>query len=327
MNSFKLKSYDYLKSIKYDDIIEDNVSNDVSITLNKCILARNAYFGAKLALLNFVSDCEKLEEKLQTDLSGSDLQNIKDEYISYVNTLSSSMASSLRQVYVNKYLMNIDYPRYNPLTPLVTDVKSAKSIALDYVSINQQALKNINLLCYLPGIVIYTGRDYHLQIKFSEPESIASDMLLQQNLGNLFKSRVKLNPDSDKCFTIVGPINNYLEILNYEGPYAFQSVDTARFFLTDIVNYSNGISINSDIIRVLGYFDKLITTVEAAHRTIINAHKIYDISVDYLNPIACDIIKKKECPVEHVCHCEKRYSPCKKIENSICLNKAHGSDN
>jgi hypothetical protein len=332
MNSFNLKN---LSPITYDDIVEDdiNTNGNMSVTLNKCVLARNAFFGAKLALLNFITDCEKLEEKLQTDISGADLHNIKDEYITYVNSLSSSMTSSLRQVYINSYIMNVDYPRYNPLTPLVTDVKSAKSVSLDYITINKQALKNINLLCYLPGIVIYTGRDYHLQIKFSEPDSLASDMLLQKNLGNLFKSRIKINPDIDKSFTIVGPINNYLEILNYEGPNAFESVDNARFFLTDIINYSNGISINCDIIRVLGYFDKLITNVEIAHRTVINAYKIHDISIEKFNVVKKKQ-KKKKCPVESSssessCD-EEKEEKCKcnikpKCKGCVCVNKAFGN--
>lgn len=328
MNPFKLNKLDYLKSINYDDIMEDKSTNcnDISVTLNKCLLARNSYFGAKLALLNFISDCEKLEEKLQTDLSGADLENIKEEYITHANTLSTSLISSLRQVYIDKYIMNVDYPRYNPNVPLISDLKSAKSNILEYTSINQGALKNINFLCYLPGIVFYCGKDYHLQIKFSEPESVASDMLLQQNLGNLFKSRIKINPDIDKCFTIVGPINNYLEILDYNGPYAFQSVDTARFFLTDIINYHNGISINSDIIRVLGYFNKLIVNVENAHRTVINAYKIYDVTLENLQPIATVTCK---CNTNDTCESKSvhKSDAINKYKNKcVCINNAHGND-
>jgi hypothetical protein len=329
MNPFKLHKLDYLKSINYDDIMEDNkcsATNDISVTLNKCVLARNAYFGAKLALLNFISDCEKLEEKLQTDLSGADLENIKEEYTTYANTLSTSLISSLRQVYIDKYIMNVDFPRYNPNVPLICDLKSAKSNILEYTSVNQGALKNINFLCYLPGIVMYSGKDYHLQIKFSEPESVASDMLLQQNLGNLLKSRIKINPDVDKCFTIVGPINNYLEILDYNGPYAFQSVDTARFFLTDIINYHNGISINSDIIRVLGYFNKLIVNVENAHRTVINAYKIYDVTLENLQPVTTKVNGCK-CISNHT-NCESasviKDENIKTVKKCVCVNNAHG---
>lgn len=96
--------------------------------------------------------------------------------------------------------------------------------------------------------------------------------------------------------------------------------------MTDIINYHNGISINSDIIRVLGYFNKLIVNVENAHRTVINAYKIYDVTLENLQPVTAKVNGCK-CTSNHT-NCESasviKDENIKAVKKCVCVNNAHG---
>ena len=72
--------------------------------LKKLKKLRNSFFAAKTTVYNYVSDCDDLVDNLQSDLSDNEveLDNVRQNYLSIINNLSSSLYSSLNSCYNGK---------------------------------------------------------------------------------------------------------------------------------------------------------------------------------------------------------------------------------
>ena len=262
-----MSNYTNLKPLNINDIFTKPTQSDsINQSLGKAITARSIYAGMKLALVNFVRDCENIEKLLQNDISSYDLNNIKLTYISYIQTMTSTILASLKQSMDGKQIINCEYPKYNSNKPRINDLFSARSSDITfYHPTNHSYSITQTLICHLPGIIIYQLPEYGLQIKFSEPEFIGTQM----NNDN------RKNNDKDVCFDIVAPLIFTLPHSTIVS-YAFSSIDNCRNFIGDILNNNNNLALNNDISNVIGYLDKLIITVENAHRTIIQLAKIHE---------------------------------------------------
>jgi hypothetical protein len=254
----------YLKPLNINDILAKPSDTDtLSYSLNKAVALRNAYSGAKLALLNFVKDCVNIETKLQNDISDCELEGLKLEYITHIQLMITTIVASLNQSVDGKPIINFEYPKYSDSKPNIKNLYSARSSELTFVHPSNMGTTNKTLISYIPGIILYQIPDFGLQIKFSEPVSVS---------GLLCDKR---NNDKDTCYDIISPIT-------YKYPHsntvvnAFNDTDICRDFVGDILNNNNNLSINNQIADVIAFFDKLIVSIENSHRTIVQLSKIHN---------------------------------------------------
>jgi len=258
--------YSSLKPLNINDIFSKPTSEDTTTqSLNKAMIARSIYAGTKLALVNFIKDCEKIDKLLQNDVNSYDLNNIKLTYISNIQTMVTTIIASFKQCVDGKSFMNFEYPKFNQNKPIINDLFSARSTDITFSHPTNLDTNSQTLICHLPGIILYQIPEYGIQIKFSEPEYIG----IQSN------TETRKNNDKDFCFNIVSPL-----IFTYPHSntvnYVFSSIDNCRNFIGDILNNNNNLSITNNISNLIGYLDKLIITVENAHRTIIQLSKLHN---------------------------------------------------
>ena len=279
--------YTELKPLCIESLFNTSECSRYENALSKAKISRNSFFSAKAAVYNYVSDCTKLAGTIKTDISDNkyNLQSIKEQYIALMNTLLASIYSSLNQCHNNKRLINITMAKVNKTTV----VKPLRSTALLFV--NPNSCKT-NILSYIPSVSLELNIiTEEVKIKFCEPEYVGSSL----KHGTLGKDR-----DLRKTFILCPPIqnastmdvsDNNLELLKTFGCTTldldiidsvidvFDTVSTARSFFDDITNYqdyskSTTCKLNNNILSVMNYFDKVISSMENSHRYVVQESKI-----------------------------------------------------
>lgn len=248
-----------MKKLHLDDIFSENCDDcDVyEDAANKAELTRNAFFGAKTALVNFVNDVTSLEEKIQNDISDAELECIEIEYTAIMNTMTAGIYASLKKDHKQRSLVNIDLVTSSND---ISDFNVLRSNEIELVQPGCSIRKIINILAYIPGVTIHINEDTNqVDIRFSEPKYMSS-----------FSITNRKNNDVVIELTIVGPTVNFDGL----GNNAFDTVDTARDFFDDIINYQQGDSDTNDLLEVFCRFNKVILSTENAYRTVSQLAKI-----------------------------------------------------
>ena len=267
--------FEHLKPLEIDSLFMDNCDqcSTYEDSLNKSKAVRSAFFSAKAAIVNFVTDCSTLEEKLQADISDNELDSIKLEYLSLVNDMTASMYTGLRKVYEKNLIINVDNVQSADIS-LHNNMRSGDIIFKnpDLVPSNLKSSmgRSVTVLAHIPGVTIHLNIDTkEVKIRFCEP-------IYNSTHSRSFKVRSK---SKDVCneYRITGGITNYSNIDNIlDNDDIFSSVNNAREFLEDIINYSDENNISNDLVNVIAYLDKVISSSEHAHRFVVQLSKIQD---------------------------------------------------
>merc|ERR1711976_917855 len=160
---------DYLKPLSIHKLFSQDDCTGYKDVLEKAKKVRNAFFAAKTSVYNFVNDCDSKADKLQSDLSDNEIEldSMRQQYLSTLNNLSSSLYASLNLVYGGRKLINVDLSKVN-LKQADRPVKSTE------LRMSTGNTKEPITLSYIPGVSIQLNKDTKLmKLKFTEPEYIS----------------------------------------------------------------------------------------------------------------------------------------------------------
>ena len=279
--------FQYLKPLTLEGLFEKNDCEKYEDTLCRAKIIRNALFGAKAAVYNFVNDIDDIQDNLSCDISGNklELQNVKNQYCATLNTLSAALYSSLRQSHCDKLLVNVDLCKIT-CTEDEYKSKTQKSQPLTFI---HPKSKKPSVLAYIPGVTIELNIETkQMLVKFSEPEFIC---------GFTKHGKAKKSKDFTHSFIIGPPIYNTTQMIM--GPEnqklcecfgidqdeigndvedRFETLFSATDFLDEIINYQDNISCDdmesNNILGFMNYVDKVINSMEQAHRFVVQLSKI-----------------------------------------------------
>ena len=277
--------FEYLKPLTLEGLFKKNDCQRYEDTLCQAKIIRNAFFGAKAAVFNFVNDVDDIEDNLSCDISGNklELQNVKDQYIATLNHLSAALYSSLRQTHCEKLLINVDLCKVSTDRSKRTPQKSQPLVFVHPKS------KKPSVLAYIPGVTIMLNIDTkELKVKFCEPDHICGftkhgkakkprEICKEFVLGPaiLNSTDACLDMENEKLCEVFG-IEDIAIIDSIDDH--FDNLDSAIDYFDEIVNYQdccNGEGIeDNDILGFMNYVDKVINSMEQAHRFVVQLSKI-----------------------------------------------------
>lgn len=288
-------------------------------TLEKAKRVRNAFFAAKTAVYNFVSDCDVIADTIQSDLSDNEveMENIESQYFAVLNNLTSALYTSLKQSYNNRQLINVDLAKVDETGDTPGAARPQKSNDLTF---SHPWGKGPNTLCYIPGVTIQLNRGNKMcKIKFAQPQwhsgynrhgqykkeqDVITTLVLAPSInctGSWYNWDERAPNTSDllaggemNSFTYNGDTGCYAE-----GKTDFQSAsnnrktssagkvtsvfsnaDIAMDFFEEFQNYQDNYILNAEssygnqVLEIMNYFDRVITTMEGAHKFVVQLSRI-----------------------------------------------------
>ena len=264
----------YLKPLSIQKLFEEDDCNSYVNALEKAKKARNSFFAAKTAVYNFVEECDTIADNLQMDISDNEIEldNIKKNYLSVLNNVTSSLYTSLKSVYKDKSLINVDLVKVTN----IDTVRPQKSTDIKY---SPPDIHNSIIIAYLPGVTIELNKDSKLlKLKFSEPEYMSGmnrhgtnrrekDVTLTFILAPSIYCNEEFEDSEDEL-----SLNQQTDV--------FQNLDLVKDFFEEIQNYQDNYIIDEDscygnqIYEIMNYLDKTIMKVENSHKFIVQLCKI-----------------------------------------------------
>ena len=277
--------YTKLKSLSIDSLMGCDKKTNYEDALITAKVIRNAFFSAKASIYNFICDIEEISINIKSDISDNkyNLQSVKNQYISLLNILISSIYTSLNQCYKHKKLININ------MVKISNEVKNYSLRSTNLLFTHPVSCKK-NIISYIPSVSLQLNViTEELKIKFCEPEYI--------NVYVKHGTPIK-NNDLCKMF-ILGPAiqssenmdisDNNLELLKAFGcstldleeidtiDDVFDDPKTAQDFFNSIINYQNDTKCNkikNNLLSIMNYLDKVINSMENSHRFIMQTRNI-----------------------------------------------------
>lgn len=294
----KCCNFEYLKPLSIDALFEVDDCTKYADTLEKAKRVRNAFFAAKTSVFNFINDCDIIADTLQSDLSDNDveLNNIRDQYYTVLNNLTSALYTSLKQTYNNRQLINVDLAKVDDTTGSGSFSKeqAVRPQKSNDLSFSHPYGSGITTLCYIPGVTIQLNKnDRMLKLKLAQP-----DLHSGYNRHGQYKKEVDvvttlvLAPSVD-CTTSWNNWDedqeqndfNHCNDLGETRPTGtastvFSNVDIAMDFFEEFQNYQDNYILDGDmsygnqVLEVMNYFDRVIRTMEGAHKFVVQLSKI-----------------------------------------------------
>jgi len=292
----KCCNFEYLKPLSIDALFEVDDCTKYADTLEKAKRVRNAFFAAKTSVFNFINDCDIIADTLQSDLSDNDveLNNIRDQYYTVLNNLTSALYTSLKQNYNNRQLINVDLAKVDDTKGSFNKEQAARPQKSNDLSFSHPYGSGVTTLCYIPGVTIQLNKeDRMLKLKLAQP-----DLHSGYNRHGQYKKEVDvvttlvLAP-SVECTT---SWNNWDEDQEANGfthcndlgetrptttaKTVFSNVDIAMDFFEEFQNYQDNYILDGDmsygnqVLEVMNYFDRVIRTMEGAHKFVVQLSKI-----------------------------------------------------
>lgn len=285
---------DYLKPLSIHKLFLSDECNNYQDVLEKAKKVRNSFFAAKTTVFNYVSDCDDLIDSLQSDLSDNEveLDNVRQNYLSIINNLSSSLYSSLNTCYNGKNLINVDLSKVKLL-------EARKPQPSNDIKLTIYDKCDAITLTYIPGVTIQLNTDTKLiKLKFSEPEFMSGFNRHGINRKEKDVTTTYILAPSIYC---IKPYENYYEddydtslqdewnhcnvlgsaTVNVdETKDVFQNIEITRDFLEEIINYQDNYVIDGEnsygnqILEIMNWFDKTIKKLENVHKYVVQLYKI-----------------------------------------------------
>ena len=294
-----VSTFEYLKPLSIDSLFDVDDCTKYADTLEKAKRVRNAFFAAKTAVYNFISDCDVIADTIQSDLSDNavEMLNVQDQYFAVLNNLTSALYTSLKQTYNSRQLINVDL------------AKVEGSSAVNHGATRPQKSSDLifshpygsgpSTLCYVPGVTVQLNKDSKLlKIKFSQPlyhsgynrhgqykkeVDIVTTLVVapsitctssyrnwnEANESNTFEH---CNPSSKTQYD-TDPVTAGVDTV-------FSNVDIAMDFFEEFQNYQDNYILNENntygnqVLEVMNYFDRVIATMEGAHKFVVQLSKI-----------------------------------------------------
>jgi hypothetical protein len=309
-------NFEYLKPLSIDALFEVDDCTKYADTLEKAKRVRNGFFAAKTSVFNFINDCDVIADTLQSDLSDNavELDNIKDQYQTVLNNLTSALYTSLKTTYNDKSLINVDLAKVddevdlscNPVSTQAARAQKSTDLVFSHPYGN-----GVTTLCYVPGVVIQLNKNNRmLKLKLAQPDlhsgynrhgqykkekDVVTTLILAPSI-NCVSSFENWNENNDEnnggrvtgdmCdnFGITRPCSTPTSV--------FSNVDIAMDFFEEYQNYQDNYIIEDDssygnqVLEVMNYFDRVIHTMEGAHKFVVQLSKIN-------NSADCDDDKKR----------------------------------
>lgn len=309
----KCMNFEYLKPLSIDALFEVDDCTKYADTLEKAKRVRNAFFAAKTAVFNFINDCDVIADSLQADLSDNDveLNNIRDQYYTVLNNLTSALYTSLKQTYNSRQLINVDLAKVDDTDGGISGAKeqAARAQKSNDLSFSHPYGSGVTTLCYIPGVTVQLNKnDRLLKLKLSQPQlhsgynrhgqykkeiDVVTSLILAPAItctdswNNWDEENDEYNgPNGTQDF---GHCNDMGETRpnNDDGQPAtvFSNVDIAMDFFEEFQNYQDNYILDDDmsygnqVLEVMNYFDRVIRTMEGAHKFVVQLSRINN-SVD-----------------------------------------------
>ena len=270
MSSNESSDLNYLPTLDYDQFFDESSgSSEPNFTdvAERLTVARRSYFMLQSGIYNFINDCSKLKKKVKTDVSGNMLQTIKYEYISSLNTLLTTAAVSMRKRMDDdsNMLLGFEVPKTHP-TKTIVDLHTIEPTEVTFVN------KSIEtLVTTFPSVMLYMKPNYQLEIKITQPKSVNYDNLSNDKIHvKTFKER--------ECENFIRALTPELQTIDFdETTFGFLSADDANDILGDITDYQSTTIISHKLNDVLQRLSAIISTIENAHKSIVQQKRVLDI--------------------------------------------------
>jgi hypothetical protein len=181
--------YKHLKNLNIEELVGQNkeVKPDYERALKTIKNVRTAFASSKAALLTFTNDVAELEEKVYASMNINELESIKDQFISLINTLNSAILSSF---FVVKRYVNIKLESSKQDNPINIPFNTSIYLRTDMPGTTKTAT-----LCTVPGMLIHIN-NYNNRVifKINEPLYTGIDDVELQNtriyISSIFSSRI-----------------------------------------------------------------------------------------------------------------------------------------
>ena len=293
--------FEYLKPLSINALFEVDDCTKYADTLEKAKRVRNAFFAAKTSVFNFINDCDVIADTLQSDLSDNavELDNIKDQYQTVLNNLTSALYTSLKTTYNDKSLINVDLAKVENESLGSCGPQAARAQKSSDLAFSHPYGNGVTTLCYVPGVVIQLNKITRmLKLKLAQPDLhsgynrhgqykkekdvvttliLAPSILCTSSWVNWDEEDNENNGtrnDGDMCdvFGETRPCANATTV--------FSNVDIAMDFFEEYQNYQDNYIIEDDssygnqVLEVMNYFDRVIHTMEGAHKFVVQLSKI-----------------------------------------------------
>jgi len=290
--------FEYLKPLSIDALFEVDDCTKYADTLEKAKRVRNAFFAAKTAVFNFVSDCDVIADSLQSDLSDNivELNNIRDQYYTVLNNLTSALYTALKQTYCNRQLINVDLAKVDDGEDQA--VRPQKSNDLSF---SHPYGSGATTLCYIPGVTVQLNKTNRLlKIKLSQPQLHSGYNRHGQYKKEIDVVHTLVLAPSIQCVTSwknwdeEDDEENNFEHCNELADHTtkpfggattvFSNVDIAMDFFEEFQNYQDNYILDADmsygnqVLEVMNYFDRVIRSMEGAHKFVVQLSKINNAS-------------------------------------------------
>lgn len=314
VNNEPTTTFEYLKPLSIDSLFEVDDCTKYADTLEKAKRVRNAFFAAKTSVYNFINDCDIIADSLQSDLSDNTVEmlNIQEQYFAVLNNLTSSLYTSLKQTYNNRALINVDLAKVSGHTDSahdsltgdathdVSDAHASHGAARPQKSndliFTHPYGKGPTTLCYIPGVTIQLNKaNKLLKVKFSQPLYHSGYNRHGQYKKEVDQITTLVVAPSIYCTTSFANWNETTGEKNTFGhcnaghntifdassvETVFDNVDIAMDFFEEFQNYQdnyilqNDSSYGNEVLEVMNYFDRVIGTMEGAHKFVVQLSKI-----------------------------------------------------
>jgi len=297
-------NFEYLKPLSIDALFEVDDCTKYADTLEKAKRVRNGFFAAKTSVFNFINDCDVIADTLQSDLSDNavELDNIKDQYKTVLNNLTSSLYTSLKTTYNDRTLVNVDLAKVDDsVMGPNCGTQAARAQKSADLAFSHPYGNGVTTLCYVPGVVIQLNtKNRMLKLKLAQPDlhsgynrhgaykkekDVVTTLILAPSI-ECVSSWVNWDEgddenngsraDGDMC-------DNFGETRPCTlgtNPTVFSNVDIAMDFFEEYQNYQDNYIIEEDssygnqVLEVMNYFDRVIHTMEGAHKFVVQLSKI-----------------------------------------------------
>ena len=258
--------YKHLKNLNIEELVGQNkeVKPDYDKALKTIKNVRTGFASSKAALLTFINDVSQLEEKVNASMNINELESIKDQFISLINTLNSAILSSFfvvkRHVNIKLESSKLDNP---DTIPFFTSL---------YLRTDMPGTTKTATLCTVPGMLIHINNyNNRVVLKITEPLYTGID---DEELQNV------------KEFIIAPSL-----LVEYETgtESVFNNGDTVKKVFHSMVNYLDVPDLENmdfeqepfynELAGAIEFLERNITVMENTHRTVTNMAKI-DIGYD-----------------------------------------------
>jgi hypothetical protein len=297
-------NFEYLKPLSIESLFEVDNCTKYADTLEKAKRVRNAFFAAKTSVFNFINECDIIADTLQSDLSDNDIElnNIRDQYYTVLNNLTSALYTSLKQTYNNRQLINVDLAKVDDSDGGSSGSKeqAARAQKSSDLSFSHPYGSGLTTLCYIPGVTIQLNKeDRMLKLKLSQPnlhsgynrhgqykkdKDIVTTLVLAPSV-NCTASWVNWQESTDEINNF-NHCNDFGETRPNSGATTvFSNVDIAMDFFEEYQNYQDNYILDDDtsygnqVLEIMNYFDRVIRTMEGAHKFVVQLSKINNAAV------------------------------------------------